>query len=243
MDLYEKFYEVVSAESAEQLASAFRLRYQVYCVENSFEDPLQNPDGVERDAYDTGALHSLLVQRASGAVVGTVRLILPRDRGMDLPIRQICNHELLVRDCLVLPWRRTAEISRFAVSKRLCQRAMAVYARMRIPDPSLGLLQAVIAMAARSGVTHLCAIMEPALLRLLGRFGMRFQSLGPEVSYHGRRQPCYLHIDSTLARIWMTRRDVWALMTRNGTLWPLNTELVAHAGRMFGETQPCESAA
>jgi len=240
MELYQSYFEVTPAKTAEQLAAVFRLRYEVYCVENPFEDPEKNSNGLEIDAYDACSLHSLLLHRPTGDVVGTVRLILPsRDKqSMGLPLRDICGHELLVRDNVNLPWESTAEISRFAVSKKLRQRItdMSVAGgecppqhdpRRRIPDTSLGLMQGIIAMASESGVTHLCAAMEPALLRMLRRLGMQIPSLGRPINYHGWRQPCYSDLDTALARIWLERQDVWELLTRAGALWPLNTDLVA----------------
>jgi N-acyl amino acid synthase of PEP-CTERM/exosortase system len=80
-------------------------------------------------------------------------------------------------------------------------------------------------MAARSGVTHLCAVMEPTLLRLLARLGIHFHNLGPKVQYHGMRQPCFSDLDELLARSWVERREVWELLTRDGELWPVNPRL------------------
>jgi N-acyl amino acid synthase of PEP-CTERM/exosortase system len=238
IDLYQSYFEVRRAETAADLAAAFRLRYDVYCVENPFEDPDANPVGLETDAYDATALHSLLLHRPTGEIVGTVRLILPSwgKSGMGLPLREICDHGFLGRDNATLPWTSTAEISRFAVSKRLRQRttdrraAIGEFplehdARRRSPDTSLGLMQAVIAMASAAGVTHLCAAMEPALLRMLRRLGMQFYSLGPEIEYHGRRQPCYVDLDSGLAKTWLQRPEVWEFLTCAGELWPLNRDL------------------
>src|SRR5579863_51804 len=122
MDLYDSYFEIGPAETAEQLMAAFRLRYEVYCVENAFENPADNPFGMETDAHDSRALHSLLLRRGTGEVLGTVRLILPlsaRGReGTGLPIRDVCHHELIQGDYPVLPRASTAEISRFAVSKK-----------------------------------------------------------------------------------------------------------------------------
>lgn len=239
IELYNSYFEILPAETAELRRAAFRLRYQVYCVENPFENPVENPDGLETDAYDAAALHSLLVHRGTGEVVGTVRLVLPQlgAKGAGLPIRDICTHELMQRDNSVIPWASTAEISRFAVSKILRRRAgdgtvvggvnpVEHDARRKIPDASLGLMQAVIAMASKSHVTHLCAVMEPSLVRMLRLLGMIIPSLGPEVDYHGRRQPCYSHLDTALAKIWAQRPEIWELLTRDGELWPLNRELV-----------------
>jgi N-acyl amino acid synthase of PEP-CTERM/exosortase system len=240
VDLYNQYFEVIHAESAEQIKECFRLRYQVYCVENPFENPLQNPGGLEIDEFDSAAMHSMLRHRQSGEIVGTVRLLLPRNgkEGLGLPMRQICQHELMSHDNSFLPRASTAEISRFAVSKMMRRRAgdgtvvgkfdMSDHdSRRRIPDTSLGLMQAVIAMASKSGMTHVCAVMEPTLLRMLRRLGMVMPSMGPEVDYHGRRQPCYGHLDTGLARVWIQRPDVWELLTCNGALWPLNQEVVA----------------
>ena len=240
IDIYNSYFETIVAETGEHLMSAFRLRYEVYCVENPFEDPKNNPYGMETDCYDAGALHSLLMRRATKDVVGTVRLILPRcdGEGIGLPMHDVCDHELMVRDSRILPWASTAEISRFAVSKKLRRRATDQRllgnftppddgSRRRIPDTSLGLMQAIVAMAALGGITHLCAVMEPTLLRMLGRLGIHFTPLGPQVNYHGRRQPCYSYLDAQLARVWLERPDVWELLTREGTLWPLNVALAA----------------
>jgi N-acyl amino acid synthase of PEP-CTERM/exosortase system len=239
LELYSQYFEVILAETPEQIMECFRLRYQVYCVENPFEDPFQNPGEIETDQFDSAAMHSLLRHRESGEIVGTARLILPRNgkKGLGLPIRQICRHELMSHDNKSAPWASTAEISRFAVSKMMRRRAgdgtvvgkiepQDNDARRRVPDTSLGLMQAVVAMASKSGMTHICAVMEPTLLRMLRRLGMVMPSVGPEVDYHGRRQPCYGHLDTGLARVWIQRPDVWELLTSNGEIWPLNKDVV-----------------
>jgi N-acyl amino acid synthase of PEP-CTERM/exosortase system len=239
-DIYDSYFDIVLAETDEQRRAAFRLRYEVYCVEHAYEDPEENPGGMETDAYDSVALHTLLTHRLSGNLVGTVRLILPR-RGKDhvsLPIRDVCHQQVMIQDNPALPWSHTAEISRFAISKNFRRRANEETSvgsfttpgddpRRMIPNTSLGLMQAIVMMAAKAKVTHLCAVMEPTLLRMLRRLGICFIPVGPPVDYHGRRQPCYSDLDVLLTRIWVERTDVWELITRDGGLWPLNTELAA----------------
>ena len=56
-------FDTVIARGAADLAQAYRVRYQVYCVENTFEDPADNPGGLERDLFDERASHCLLVYR------------------------------------------------------------------------------------------------------------------------------------------------------------------------------------
>ncbi len=101
-------------------------------------------------------------------------------------------------------------------------------ARRRIPETSIGLMQAMVAMSANAGVTHVCAVVEPRLLRMLARLGIHFIPLGPPVIYHGLRQPCYSGIDELLARTWVERREVWEVMTRDGELWPYQRRTRIH---------------
>ena len=58
------------ADTPELISEVFRLRYQVYCVEKGYE-PGYN--GMESDEFDHDARHVLLIHRASGEPLGTVR--------------------------------------------------------------------------------------------------------------------------------------------------------------------------
>ena len=154
-----------------------------------------------------------------------------------MPIYTICSPELLRGDEGTPPWERTAEISRFAVSKTFLRRNKDAAKSTGgvedgpkdplglIPNISLGLMSSIVAMAAEAGITHLYAVMEPALLRLLQRLGIYFNDLGPKVNYHGTRQPCFADLDALLARTWMERREVWEVLTQEGRLWPANKAL------------------
>ena len=114
VEMFKKCLNVVLVNSEEMLDRAFYLRFQVYCLERGFENVAKYPDGRERDAEDHRSLHSLLLDRAGGSAVGTVRLILPR-RGQDLPVFKVIGANAL--DRVGLPLESTAEVSRFAVAK------------------------------------------------------------------------------------------------------------------------------
>lgn len=241
--LYSRWFDVVAADTPELRAESYRLRYQVYCVENAFESPAEHPDGFERDEYDDHSEHSLLIHRETGAVVGTVRLILPaKPKGLDaLPISQICK-EIILQDPAHFPPNRTAEISRFAVSKSFRRRVTdGRYAdlhvldqqprldgeerRVLMPNITLGLMQAVVQMSLKHGITHLCAVMEPALLRLVARLGIRFRPLGPLVDYHGRRQPCCSELENLVKATIEARPDTAEFVRQ------INPELIETAVR------------
>ena len=183
-DIYNFYFEVVSADTPELLEQAHRLRYQVYCVENEFEDAAENADGLETDEFDQRSKHSLLIHRASGTVAGTVRLILPDSvSGIALPAVEVSD-ALRDRARSSLPPAGTAEISRFSISKEFRRRIEdghwpAIYGdksdsstinRRILPHITLGLMRAIVKMSMENDVTHWCASVETPLLRLLKRF-------------------------------------------------------------------------
>ena len=232
-------FEIVPAIVPSLREAAFRLRYQVYCVEHGFEDP-GGRGGLETDQYDHHSVHNLLVHRSSGLVAGAVRLILPVQRHgtASLPIGSLCVDDRL-RDPSVFPPERTAEISRFAVAKAFRRavhnegreshgqsgrRALSCHLSMAMPYITLGLMKAVGHMAARNGITHLCAIMTPAMLRLMGRQNILFEPLGPPVTYHGVRQPCFAEMGRLATIIPRDAVDFFRLRDRidiDGRSWPI----------------------
>jgi N-acyl amino acid synthase of PEP-CTERM/exosortase system len=203
---YERHFAVVRATTPELLRKAYRLRYQVYCVENAFEDPGQQIDHSEMDEYDECAVHTLLVHRRSGEVVGTSRVILPhKGEFRPLPMATLL-HGADLRRFGEFPAAKTAEISRFAVSKQFRRRCGEVrYAdvlfaekvsvpeiseRRLMPFITLGLLAGVFGICLEYEITHLAAVMEPPLIRILRRLGLDFMPIGGLVEHHGLRQPC-----------------------------------------------------
>ena len=88
--------------------------------------------------------------------------------------------------------------------------------RRRLPHLSIGLMQGLVCNSRRHGIVDWVAEMEPALLRMLKKLGIHFTNMGPVVHFHGRRQPCYAHIDELLMRVKQERPDVWGLITKDG---------------------------
>ena len=234
LDRFNTYFQVATAVSGEQLQEALRIRYQVYCVENPFENPADHPDGLERDEFDSHSLHSLLIHRASGQAMGTARLVMPvqHDLGQSFPLQQVCSHPKLNQ----LPLNRTAEVSRFSISKEFRRRQCDTLfeghdsrreRRNMAPLMSLGLIQSLVRMSSERGITHWCATMEPTLLRLLAAMSIKFEPLGPLVRYHGTRQPCTCEVEPMLERVKSEQRPLWEVLTDGGTLGHRRRSLAA----------------
>ena len=199
-------FELVFPRSPDQLDDVFRLRYQVYCLERGFE-PARN--GRESDRFDPYARHALVRHLASHQAVGTVRLVTPvaGDSSLPMPINKVCDPALLQH----LPRTRTAEISRFALSKHYRTNSGVTGSLLR-----LFLMRGVIALSSEMGLTHWCALMEPCLMRLLRATSIHFQPLGGPVQHHGLRQPAVGVIADVLTRSAREQPLFWDFVTEGG---------------------------
>lgn len=226
--------QIIRADTDDLRKKSYKLRYSVYCVENEFEPIANNPGGMESDRYDIQSRHCLMQVRPSGRVIGTVRLIMPSRNGsaLDLPTPQICSPEILAANAHRIPLDRAGELSRFAITKGFrrmtATKGMVLQGipekngpiiKRPIPHVSLGLMQAIVAMANEGEVTHLFAMMEPSLLRMLKFLGIYFENLGPLVDHHGWRQPCFCDLDNLLATTYAMRPDIWRILTDDGRHW------------------------
>lgn len=212
-------FETEIATTSMMLDEAYRLRYQVYCVERGYET---SANGFETDSFDRSSRHVLLRRRSTREVVGTVRVVLP-GRGPSasqttMPMEQICNPAVLRG----LPLHRTGEISRFAISKDRRHGVGHAGVFMR-----LGLMQGILRVSQEAGLTHWCAVLERSLIRLLQSTAIHFSPIGPAVEYHGIRQPAVACIAATLERIRREAAPVFAYITADGALWPAPADLMA----------------
>jgi N-acyl amino acid synthase of PEP-CTERM/exosortase system len=211
-DTFLTTFRVQVADTPALREQAYRLRHQVYCIENQFEP--RCADGMERDRFDHRAPHALLFHRHCDLPVGTVRLILPdpeRPAG-SLPIHTACPPETM--RAAGLPARHTAEISRFALSRsrlRYLQEAARNEAQDRrvLSFACLGLIGALRHVAVEHGITHTVAVMEPSLRRRLGMIGLPLEPLGAPVLYHGWRVACHTRIDRLEAGFQRQRPELW----------------------------------
>ncbi|ABA57652.1 conserved hypothetical protein [Nitrosococcus oceani ATCC 19707] len=235
--VFNKYFEVVPAKTADLKNQFFHLRYQVYSQELQLSDfeSWRYPDGHETDKYDKRSVYSLLRHRRTKQIVGGLRLVLcdSVDPLQPFPIEEHAGHyfDAQLIEPSKLPRRNIAEVSRLMIAKNFrCRGKEVLYAhgmddssfedrshtRRQFPHPILGLLVALVQTSSEYGITHWYAIMEPALNRLLGRFGFDLEPIGPEVDYYGIRQPCLQNIDSVLARVFQKNRDIWELVTESG---------------------------
>lgn len=217
---FNHHFRTFTARTPEQVREAQKVRYQVYCVENSLED--QNAEGIETDCFDSHSVHSLLVYRAANSALGTVRLILPLpDETTDsFPMQRVLKGST-AGEFRRLPLYSAAEVSRFSISRQFRRDSNedeAEFISVSGPLMRLGLIQSLVRMSFEYGITHWCAMMEPTLLRMLAAMAIRFRPIGPLVEFHGLRQPCYCSLTDILESVRQERPAFWSVLTNGGAL-------------------------
>lgn len=228
---FDRHFAVELASSPRQLGEVMALRYQVYCCEREFENAESFPDDREHDDYDTRSVHALVRHRASGDCVAAVRLVLANldDPSALFPVEEHCSDALPEGGMAQIerePRLRVAEISRLAVSRDIRQRMTSKGndadppERDAQPHIVVGLFAAIVQWSAKLGITHWMAVMEPASLRLLCRYGIHFSHVGSIINYHGRRKPVVAQARALVDGIKHKRPDVWNLITASGCVLP-----------------------
>lgn len=241
---FHEYFEIIPADTLELKNEAFRLRYQVYCQEIQLPDfePWKFPNGLEKDEYDDSrrSVHYLMYHRRTKKIAGTVRLVLadPNDPKQPFPIELYAGRHFRrnLIDPAKLPRQHTAEISRLILAKDFrsrrgehctsfgtdnnIARSGSRNERRHFPHPVLGLFVAIIRMSKEEKISYWYAGMEPILNRLLQRFKLDLTSIGDDIEYHGVRRPYLDTVDQVLAKAYEQHREVWALLTDNGKVWP-----------------------
>jgi len=176
----------------DDLRRVFALRYRVYCEERGFFPPEDYWDCLEIDEYDDRSAHFAAFD-PQGDVAGSVRLVC-HERGGGFPHQRHC---LLFDDVKVPDGRKCGEVSRLVLN------------RSHRTPPGGGNTGTVIMSVYRemyrhsleNGIQYWYAAMERSLVRMMGRIGVEYQCIGPEVDYCGPVAPYLLELSSLQERL------------------------------------------
>ena len=228
---------MVSATSDELRNEVYKLRYQVYCVENGFLNSECYLDNLEFDEFDSQSIHYLIRHRKSGNYAATVRLILPDAHNPEklFPLELHCEIDN-IEVMRPINRRYLGEVSRFCVSKAFKKRKhdintlepidsdpptlITLDERRTFPFMTLALIACFIKASYENDIHYLYATMEPSLIRFVAALGINFIKIGPLVDYHGERWPAVIKITDMLDGVAKKNLDIWDLLTDNGRFYP-----------------------
>ncbi len=233
VDHFDQYFEIVPAISDELKNEVYKLRYQVYCIENNFESPSQFPDEMEFDDFDQRSVHYLIRHRRSGDYAATVRLILPDAINPEklFPLEQYCeidNHTIMQP----IDRKYLGEVSRLCVSKAFKKRKNEAYTLAAIgsdrqeyfsleekrtfPLISIALIACTVKASFENDIHYSYGTMEPPWFRLVSALGINFIKIGPLVDYHGERWPAVIKVTDMLDRVAEKNPAIWNLLTNKG---------------------------
>lgn len=243
-DAYQKYFEIVIADTPELKEEVYQIRYKVLCEEQRIPgfDQARYPDHSEKDDYDARSTHALLRHKPTGNFIGTVRLVLPDIAALEKPFPveaytridpEILANENASRE-------KTVEISRFLVIKEF-QRRKGDYlyeesSEVKLNDHdtygdthkdrrvtaniTLILMAAVVQMSVKHDIQNWLSFMNPSLNRLLSQSGMGFKPIGPLVECHGKRKAYFIKFADILNKTQTDYYDVWEILTEQGKYLP-----------------------
>jgi N-acyl amino acid synthase of PEP-CTERM/exosortase system len=234
---FHEYFEIIDANSQELLHEAFRVRYQVLCVDQRAPgfQASGHGEGMESDGYDRHSSHILLRHRPSNKFVGTARLILPDplDPEKLLPTERYMQLDSTLLDMAKLPRQNLAETSRLHIVRGLRRRREDVESEngivvvdnktkipRRFPHPLLALVVGLVRMSATHNITYWLSVMDPALNRLLSLYGLQHDPVGPVTEYYGQRRPYYADLNNMLDRMYESHNEIWELLTDFGRVRP-----------------------
>jgi N-acyl amino acid synthase of PEP-CTERM/exosortase system len=247
-DIQERFsqhFEIVQATTPQLLSESYRLRYQVYCQEKRFPgfEPENYPNGEESDEYDERSVHSLLVHRPSGEVVGTVRLVLADPNAPDSPFPcEVHAGRLEKWSHTPMDRYRIAEISRFILSAKLRSRKIMEKSIHNISSDwadttsplikshqrdygILGLIKAFLQSSRQYGIRYWLAAMEIGLDKRVRRCGIQLDRVTPTLDYYGPVNIYLSPIEAVMRRCHEGFPEVWNFLTGNGRIWPIDENI------------------
>ena len=75
---------IANEESEKQVS--YKTRHKVYCEEMNFEQ--KNTTALEKDKFDDRAINCYIKHLPTGECAGTIRLVLPTEAGLALPLEE-----------------------------------------------------------------------------------------------------------------------------------------------------------
>lgn len=245
-DLYKAFhhyFEIVIADTPSLKEKVFRMRYQKLCIDMNVPgyEPSLFPDGQEKDNYDDHSSHILIRYRQTGEFIGTARLIMFDHKNPNklFPVEQCTQIDSKLFNVNKFSRQHTGEISRFLIVNKFERRKaerrdyktretavdiVKTTDRRSINNLTLVLMAGVVRVSAKYNIGNWFTIMEPALNRLFGYYGLSLNPIGPVVQHYGLRRPYFGEISKIIDKMKQDHRGAWEVVTEKGQYCHFSSE-------------------
>jgi len=202
--MFDDNFEVVLANTGAARRIHYQIRYQVYCLEEGFEDHRDFGGGEEKDDWDEHSVHFLVRSKTTREWVATMRLVPPVHNG--LPLETVCTIDATAapenlgksavevsRLCILnnyrhanshahdasQPYPQIVAASGDSPVKKLKHRSEIV----------MGLMRAAAAYCREHEISYWYFLSTPAFARMMSILKFQLIELGPACDHRGMRQP------------------------------------------------------
>lgn len=197
------------AANQRQIEQAFRLRFDVYCLEKGWLEPNRYPNALEQDEYDERqSVHFVAVAPKTNDVVACFRLITYGQLGFP------CEEHFNLTKRAKNP-AQTVEMSRLIIAEE--HRGFRVTRKI-----ILGLSREIYMYNLNYKIRWCYAAVEPGLLTMIQRMGIPFEKAGQESDYMGETLPMILDMRDVEIKTSVEKPDVYAYFrsrTESGNQW------------------------
>lgn len=227
---YERF-SVSHAEhgvSNKYLDDSYRLRYEVYCLEEEFLQAEDYPNHSEYDDYDAFSEHVFVHETILDKLAGCARLV-KYSKELGFPTS---NHFTELYGKLSrLPLTEVYEISRLCIAPFFRKRMVpkdglygiesylegnkapnqgSYQEQRKYPIVLLLMIKEMYLLTLRMGGNFWIASMEPGLIRYLSGCGMECKRLTDDyIEFYGKVMPCLFDLEKTGIRMSEKRPDIY----------------------------------
>ncbi len=220
--MFDKYFEVFLADTAESRKINFQIRYQVYCDEMGFEDKSVFIHKEEWDKWDHHSVHFIVRHKYTGQWVGAMRLVSPDNSQLPLSkhttlidnqnnaIQIKSSNVELSRLCLIKEIRRRSTdstpplgLNKFQKTRdeQNSEKVEAIYKDRRINLSIIwGLFRAAADYSAQNNIKRWFFLTNKALARVIGREGFLLHPAGEGCEHAGKRYPFTMELDEIFAR-------------------------------------------
>lgn len=203
--IHELFELRMATDDAAE-ATAFAIRWQVYCNELGYEPAERFPDQQEHDAADQRSVSVVAYYRPTGTPVGCYRLVLadPECPTTRFHLEEVCGNLLpgtipqdgiqrrgfaeLSRFCITAPFRRFKRAGANQPPAGIDEQRWQAEAEHRLNLAALMWLSAA-HLTVHLQLDYLLSLMEPRLQKLARSWGFVFTPIGAGVEFRGTRLP------------------------------------------------------
>jgi N-acyl amino acid synthase of PEP-CTERM/exosortase system len=241
--LFDDQFEVVLADDEFSRSIHYQIRYQVYCLEEGFEDRGRFSDEEEKDQWDDHSVHFLVRARQSGEWVAAMRMVIPETGG--LPIEQVCDIDPIVMSSF--PEKQIVEISRMCIvdSHRRKQLANVPGRLQAVPETKgagervhksiimKGLLRAAATYSEDHDIPFWYFLTTPALARIINRLNVQLVKVGSAYEHRGTRYPFLANIRQAVEQAKKGCPDMAATLYSTAEAYTRFSELGMSEREMF----------